>query len=114
MKQKILDPIIAAKRDDPETGSFAEWLAEYLVANGVTVQPLLPVEQRLPDTVPCSAGTEYSEAVSVLADGRKVLAAIRNRERFLCDADYWEAWGEKKSRIGHLYFCPSLNLPERM
>lgn len=48
MKQKILDLINAAKRTDPETGSFAEWLAEYLVANGVTVQEWIPVEERLP------------------------------------------------------------------
>lgn len=48
MKQKILDLIIAAKRDDPEAGSFAEWLAEYLAANGVTVQEWIPVEERTP------------------------------------------------------------------
>ena len=30
-KQTMLDLIIEAKRTDPETGSFAEWLAEYLV-----------------------------------------------------------------------------------
>ena len=48
MKQKILDLIIAAKRTDQETGSFAEWLAEYLAANGVTVQEWIPVEERTP------------------------------------------------------------------
>lgn len=30
-KQTMLDLIVEAKRTDPETGSFAEWLAEYLV-----------------------------------------------------------------------------------
>ena len=30
-KQAMLDLIIEAKRTDPETGSFSEWLAEYLV-----------------------------------------------------------------------------------
>lgn len=30
-KQVMLNLIIDAKRTDPETGSFAEWLAEYLV-----------------------------------------------------------------------------------
>lgn len=29
-KQTMLDLIVEAKRTDPETGSFAEWLAEYL------------------------------------------------------------------------------------
>ena len=49
MKQKILDLIIDAKRTDPETGSFSEWLAEYLVANGVTVQKPISVLDRLPE-----------------------------------------------------------------
>ena len=48
MKQKILDLIIAAKRDDPEAGSFAEWLAEHLVEHGVTVQRWIPVEEQRP------------------------------------------------------------------
>lgn len=30
-KQTMLNLIIDAKRTDPETGSFADWLAEYLV-----------------------------------------------------------------------------------
>ena len=30
-KQMMLDLIIEAKKADPETGSFSEWLAEYLV-----------------------------------------------------------------------------------
>lgn len=55
----------------------------------------IPVTERLPDLVPCGAGTGYSEAVNVLTDGRKVLTAVWNGSRFLCDADYWEAWGEK-------------------
>lgn len=29
-KQEMLDMILDAKREDPETGEFAEWLAEYL------------------------------------------------------------------------------------
>ena len=55
----------------------------------------IPVMERLPDLIPCGAGTGYSEAVNVLTDGRKVLTAVWNGTRFLCDADYWEAWGEK-------------------
>lgn len=54
----------------------------------------IPVTERLPNLIPCDAGTAYSEAVNVLTDGRKVLTAIWNGERFLCDADYWEAWDE--------------------
>ena len=95
MKQKILDLIIAAKRTGTETGSFVERLAEYLVANGVTVQEWIPVEERLPETVPCSAGTAYSEAVNVLTSGRKVLTAIYDGTEFIADAEFWEADGEE-------------------
>ena len=38
-KQTVLDIIIEAKRADPETGSFAEWLAEYLVEHLLTLTP---------------------------------------------------------------------------
>lgn len=55
----------------------------------------IPVTERLPNLVPCGAGSAYSEAVNVLTSGRKVLTAVWNGTRFLCDADYWEAWGEK-------------------
>lgn len=47
-REKLLDLIIAAKREDPETGSFTEWLTDYLLANGVTVQKWIPVSERLP------------------------------------------------------------------
>lgn len=36
----------------------------------------IPVTERLPDTIPCGAGTAYSEAVNVLTTGRKVLTAL--------------------------------------
>ena len=38
-KQTMLDLIIEAKRMDPETGSFSEWLAEYLVEHLATFTP---------------------------------------------------------------------------
>ena len=43
-KQVMLNLIIDAKRTDPETGSFAEWLAEYLVQHLPTLtQPNEPL-----------------------------------------------------------------------
>lgn len=48
-----------------------------------------------PETIPCIAGTEYSEAVNVLTSGRKVLTAIYNGHEFITDADFWEAWDEE-------------------
>ena len=51
----------------------------------------IPVTERLPDTIPCDAGTAYSEAVNVLTDGRKVLTAIWNGLHWICDAEFWDA-----------------------
>ena len=48
-REKLLNLIIAAKREDPETGSFTEWLTDYLLANGVTVQKWIPVWERMPE-----------------------------------------------------------------
>ena len=50
-KQTMLNLIIEAKRTDPETGSFAEWLAEYLAEHLPTLTPpneWVSVEERLP------------------------------------------------------------------
>ena len=49
VREKLLDLIIDAKRTDPETGSFAEYLADHLIANGVTVQEWISVNDRLPE-----------------------------------------------------------------
>lgn len=51
-KETMLDLIIKAKRTDPETGSFAEWLAEYLVEHLPTLTPpneWISVEEKLPE-----------------------------------------------------------------
>ena len=49
VREKLVDLIIDAKRTDPETGSFTEYLADYLISNAVTVQEWIPVEDRLPE-----------------------------------------------------------------
>ena len=50
VREKLVELIIDAKRTDPETGSFTEYLADHLIANGVTVQEWISVEDRLPET----------------------------------------------------------------
>lgn len=52
------------------------------------------VEERLPDLIPCNAGTAYSEAVIVWTTGRKAMGAVWDGEYFICATDYWGAWGE--------------------
>ena len=48
VREKLIDLIIDAKRTDPETGRFTEYLADYLVSNGVTVNEWIPVKEHLP------------------------------------------------------------------
>ena len=49
VREKLVDLIIDAKRTDPETGSFTEYLADHLISNGVTVQEWISVKDRLPE-----------------------------------------------------------------
>lgn len=53
----------------------------------------IPVGERLPDLVPCGAGTAYSEAVNILTSERKVLTAIWDGIDFVADAGFWGADG---------------------
>ena len=53
VREKLVELIIDAKRTDPETGSFAEYLADHLIANGVTVQEWISVDDRLPEVGGC-------------------------------------------------------------
>lgn len=76
-------------------------LADHLLFNGVTFATdnnvggkWIPVTERLPELIPCNAGTAYSEAVIAWTDGRKAMIAVWDGVDFLCAADYWEAWGE--------------------
>lgn len=56
-RQALIDLIINAKRTDPKTGSFTEWLADFLLGYGVTLpQPRnelmtgwVSVKERLPE-----------------------------------------------------------------
>ena len=61
-KGTMLNLIIEAKRADPETGSFAEWLAEYLVEHLPTLTPpneWVSVEDRLPEYNPGTGAKSY-------------------------------------------------------
>ena len=48
VREKLIDLIIDAKRTDPEVESFTEYLADFLINNGVTVQEWVSVDERLP------------------------------------------------------------------
>ena len=49
VRGKLIDLILDAKRTDHETGSFTEYLADYLISNGVTVKEWISVKDRMPE-----------------------------------------------------------------
>ena len=71
-KRIMLDLIIEAKKTDPETGPFSEWLAEYLVDHLPTLTPpneWVSVEERLP---------EESDGMVLFMNGKAVTSGYRN------------------------------------
>lgn len=67
-RQALIDVIADAKRTDPETGSFAEWLAEYLAEHLPTLTPpneWVSVEERLPtDERPVLVFVGYADTMT--------------------------------------------------
>ena len=49
VREKLVELIIDTKMTDPEAGIFTEYLADYLINNGVTVQEWVSVKDRLPE-----------------------------------------------------------------
>ena len=82
VREKLLDLIIDAKRTDPETGSFTEYLADHLIANGVTVQEWVSVDDRLPDD---------DEVVIICTDKNFVYAGELIGDTWFLDNDSWTA-----------------------
>ena len=77
------------------------------ILTGVRNRHWVPVTERLPDLIPCNAGTAYSEAVIVLTSGRKVMEAVFTGDDWMCAAGYWDAEGEEI-----MHWMPLPSLPE--
>lgn len=104
IREKLIDLILDAKRADPETGSFTEYLADHLIANGVTVQEWIPVTERLPDEHKSLfaryKGTDkWSNAMfTTISDRVIVCAEYENGERSVKTANTIEGnWKVKDS-----------------
>ena len=82
VREKLVELIIDAKRTDPETGSFTEYLADHLIANGVTVQEWVSVDDRLPDD---------DEVVIICTDKNFVYAGELIGDTWFLDNDSWTA-----------------------
>ena len=85
VREKLVDLIIDAKRTDPETDSFTEYLADCLIANGVTVQEWISVDDKLPP---------YNRDVLVYRPNMAMKILVDNYAGYYGDDDdeWYEDW----------------------
>lgn len=82
-REILMDLIIDAKRTDPETGSFCDFLVDYLIANGVVINKWIPVTERLPES-----GVHVLICCEIRSGG-----TVYNR--YICDGYYAERYTEQ-------------------
>ena len=69
VRKKLVELMIEAKKADTEDAPFSEFLADFMVANGVTVQEWISVKDRLPE--------------------EKVNCIVHYRHAYCDNVDYW-------------------------
>ena len=93
VREKLIDLIVGAKRTDPETGSFTEYLADYLISHGVTVQEWISVKDRLPEVggyVVCIAKRNpFSRFMPMVARIEKNGWANPITEQYISEVTHW-------------------------
>ena len=103
MRDKLIEILYNGFHVSPkdDLNGVVQKVADYLIAHGVTFAEdnnvpckWIPVEEELPETIHCTAGTAYSNAVNALTSGRKVITAIFDGEDFIGDAAFWDAEDE--------------------
>lgn len=50
--------------------------------------------ERMPDLIPCKAGTAYSEKVIVWTAGRKAMVCVWDGKDWFVPYGFWEVWGK--------------------
>lgn len=97
VKKKLLEMLIEAWRNDPRTGSFSEYLAEYLISNGVTVKEWISVDDRMP---------ENDDIVAVIVSGKvgniTLVKAFELATFSLDEGRFLEMWPEwENAKVTH-------------
>ena len=90
VREKLIDLIIDAKRTGPEAGSFTEYLADFLINNGVTVQEWISVDDKLPP---------YNRDVLVYRPNMAMKILVDNYEGYYGEDD--DEWYEGWSKYGN-------------
>ena len=93
VREKLIELIIDTKRTDPEKGSFTAYLADYLIAHGVTVQEWISVDDRLPEAggyVACIAKRNpFSRFMPMVARIEKNGWVNPITEQYISDVTHW-------------------------
>lgn len=99
-REILMDLIIDAKRTDPETGSFSDFLVDYLIANGVVINKWIPVSEKAPKA-PCLI-FDANKNVPSAADGIITITDEKHGTWF-CDIKlhYWTQGKDKFVSYGN-------------
>ena len=106
VREKLVKLMIEAKKADTEDAPFSEFLADFMIANGVTVQEWISVEDRLPDN---------DDIVMVIASGKVGNITLVNAFKLATYSidegwilEMWPEWEEPKVT----YWMPLPQPPE--
>lgn len=88
---------MAADADDKGQTDFGLRLSVADAFNLCKLEPphrWIPCSERLPDLIPCKAGTAYSEKVIVWTAGRKAMVCVWDGKDWFVPYGFWEVWGK--------------------
>ena len=93
-RERLIELMIEAKRTDPETGSFTDYLADYLLENGVIVLPC-----KVGDTLCCESAIKGHITYLVAPDDEWIskIGKFSEKEIFLTREEAEKALKEQKN-----------------
>lgn len=113
VREKLIDLIIDAKRTDPETGSFTEYLADYLTSNGVTVRENVKMSDEIFKQLKNAPITICKEESSIETVQEWISVSERLPQNFVSVLGYMTDAGEfppvrECYTVGNAFFFPAL------
>ena len=113
VREKLIDLIIDAKRTDPETGSFTEYLVDYLTSNGVTVRENVKMSDEILKQLKNAPITICKEESSIETVREWISVSERLPQNFVSVLGYMTDAGEfppvrECYTVGNAFFFPAL------